>query len=671
MDGEAERGQRRARVPQVKNKSPAPVQITAEQIIREAQERQDAAYQPPKQKITDADELADYRLRKRKEFEDSLRRQRMLMTTWIKYAKWEESQREYERARNIYERALDVDYRNVIVWLKYAEMEMRNKNVNLARNIWDRAVTVLPRVNQLWYKYIYMEDILGNYAGARMLYERWMEWEPDEQAWNTYIKFELRNGETELARNILARFVRVHPTANSWLRWAKFEEKLGNIDDARAVLERAVTYLAELADEKLFIAFAAFEERAKEIERARAIYKYALDNIPKARAQELFQTFVAFEKQHGDKDSIEVVILGKRRFQYEEELKSDGRNYDVWFDYARLEEANGDVERVREVYERAVANVPPAPEKRFWRRYIYLWINYALYEELEAKDFARTRQVYLEALRVIPHEHFSFAKLWVLFAQFELRQGDLDAARLVLGNGMGRSRKERVFVEYIQLELQLGNVDRCRTLYQKYLEAYPASCKAWTRFAELERFLNEIDRARGIFELAIEQPALDMPELLWKAYIDFEIELGDTERTAALYRRLLERTKHVKVWISYAQFLASLSDAARTRQVYEQAHAYLKSQDPEERVLLLQSWKEWEDATGDPDAIQRVTRALPKRVKKKRLIRTHDGASAGWEEYYDYIFPDDHAALPNLKILERAHLWKQKMHASSSSSSSS
>jgi hypothetical protein len=46
---------------QVKNKSAAPVQITAEQILREALERQEAEPKPPKQKITDPEELADYR----------------------------------------------------------------------------------------------------------------------------------------------------------------------------------------------------------------------------------------------------------------------------------------------------------------------------------------------------------------------------------------------------------------------------------------------------------------------------------------------------------------------------------------------------------------------------------------------------------------------------------
>lgn len=56
----------------------------------------------------------------------------------------------FSRARSIYERALDVDYRNVTLWLKYAEMEMKNRQVNHARNIWDRAITTLPRVNQFW-----------------------------------------------------------------------------------------------------------------------------------------------------------------------------------------------------------------------------------------------------------------------------------------------------------------------------------------------------------------------------------------------------------------------------------------------------------------------------------------------------------------------------------------
>lgn len=81
------------------------------------------------------------------------------------------------------------------------------------------------------------------------------------------------------------------------------------------------------------------------------------------------------ETTDGDRAGVELTVLGKRRIQYEEELAYDGTNYDAWFSLARLEEDayradkedGEDVEptRVREVYERAVANIPPATEKRY------------------------------------------------------------------------------------------------------------------------------------------------------------------------------------------------------------------------------------------------------------------------------------------------------------------
>jgi crooked neck len=37
------------------------------------------------------------------------------------------------------------------------------------------------------------------------------------------------------------------------------------------------------------------------------------------------------------------------------------------------------------VYECAVLQVPPSGEKRHWRRYIFLWLDYVLFEEIETK----------------------------------------------------------------------------------------------------------------------------------------------------------------------------------------------------------------------------------------------------------------------------------------------
>jgi crooked neck len=169
-------------------------------LLREAQEYKETSAVPPRQEITDPAELKEYQGRKRKEFEDGLRRNRQNMGLWTKYAAWEAKMGDFARSRSVYERALDVDYRNQSMWLRYADMEMRNKQIAHARNIWDRAVGLMPRIDQFWYKYAYMEEMMGEIGHARTIFERWMTFHPNEQAWLSYIKLEIRHNNIERAR---------------------------------------------------------------------------------------------------------------------------------------------------------------------------------------------------------------------------------------------------------------------------------------------------------------------------------------------------------------------------------------------------------------------------------------------------------------------------------------
>ncbi|KAG5570891.1 hypothetical protein H5410_060657 [Solanum commersonii] len=175
----------------------------------------------------------------------------------------------------------------------------------------------------------------------------------------------------------------------------------------------------------------------------------------------------------------------------------------------------------------------------------------------------------------------------------------------------------------------------------------------------------ETERARAVFELAIDQPALDIPELLWKAYIDFEISEGEFERTRALYERLLNRTKHLKVWISYAKFEASTIDDSDIEQkkkclqhakdVFERAVSYLINSAPElkeERTNLLEEWIYMESNFGELGDANLVLAKLPKKLKKRRQIETEDGPAA-YEEYIAYLFPEELQA-NNLNILASA-----------------
>lgn len=185
-----------------------------------------------------------------------------------------------------------------------------------------------------------------------------------------------------------------------------------------------------------------------------------------------------------------------------------------------------------------------------------------------------------------------------------------------------------------------------------------------------------------------------MPEVLWKAYIDFEISEGESENVRSLYSRLLERTNHVKVWISYAQFESSDIGGGleASRKIFQQGYDSLKSEGlKEERVVLLEAWKAVEEeakSKGQEGDVDTVLRKFPRKIKMRRMVT--EGAQEGddgieWEEYYDYHFPDDEKKIgkfldlgiilipcaAGIKILENALKWKQMMANANTSSSNS
>lgn len=185
------------------------------------------------------------------------------------------------------------------------------------------------------------------------------------------------------------------------------------------------------------------------------IFKHAIESLPEDRRPLLTALYTQFERQHGDKAGIESVTLARRRKQYEEKVTETPNDYDLWFDYTRLEESSGELEQIRDVYERAIANVPPTLEKRHWRRYIYLWLYYALFEETQAQDIERARQVYKQCLKIVPHKHFTFAKVWLLYARFEIRRDSIATARKILGTALGKCPKDKLYKAYIELEIEV------------------------------------------------------------------------------------------------------------------------------------------------------------------------------------------------------------------------
>ena len=60
------------------------------------------------------------------------------------------------------------------------------------------------------------------------------------------------------------------------------------------------------------------------------------------------------------------------------------------------------------------------------------------------KDYERARQIYQFCLNdVIPHEKFTFGKIWILCAEFEIRRNNLDKAKSIFGLAIGKTKKKK------------------------------------------------------------------------------------------------------------------------------------------------------------------------------------------------------------------------------------
>lgn len=127
-------------------------------------------------------------------------------------------------------------------------------------------------------------------------------------------------------------------------------------------------------------------------------------------------------------------------------------------------------------------------------------------------------------------------------------------------------------------------------------------------------------------------------------------------------------------------------------QVFEQADGELKkSEQKPERKMLLDAWLAFEKEHGTAATQARVQKLMPSQVKRRREIFDQDGVgwrrswcsaaavrrlkhqpptisflllllflqtSEGWEEYWDYVYPDEKVAKPHFKLLQMAQNWK-------------
>ncbi|KAJ6852087.1 pre-mRNA-splicing factor SYF1 [Iris pallida] len=335
-----------------------------------------------------------------------------------------------------------------------------------------------------------------------------------------------------------------------WVAFAKLYEEHNDVANARVIFDKAVQVNYKTVDN-----LASVYTEWAEMELKHKNFKGALELMRRATAE----------------PSVEV----KRR------VAADGnqpvqmklhKSLRLWSFYVDLEESLGTLEATRAVYERILDLRIATPQ---------IILNYAFLLE-EHKYFEDAFKVYERGVKIFKYPHVK--DLWVTYlSKFVKRYGrtKLERARELFEHAVEKAPAEDVkpiYLQYAKLEEDYGLAKRAMKVYDQAVKAVPNSEKLnmyeiyiaraaeifgvpktreiyeqaiesglpdhdvktmCLKYAELERSLGEIDRARAIYVFSSQFSDPRSDPGFWKKWNDFEVQHGneDTFREMLRIRR--------------------------------------------------------------------------------------------------------------------------------------
>ncbi|KAL0207138.1 hypothetical protein P9112_012849 [Eukaryota sp. TZLM1-RC] len=450
------------------DKSIAPIQITAEQILLEAFERQaDIYFRPAREEITDEVDLADYLVRRRREFEETVGRSPNKIRGWIEYASWELSMQDLRRMRSVMERSLISLYTEPKLWLVYAELELKAGQLDASVKVFERATRTLPRVDKLWIVYV---DVLRrakvDLEQRRGVFESWMSWHPPNSAWLMYAEFEMTCGDVSNARKVLDRMINERRNLTSYRDAISFEKFKMNDTKRAALLAKAGIeddVSKALDDVAIFWELAGLETDLGNYTEARSIYKFALDNVSLEKKQKIGRKWVAFERKFGRSDDVDYVCMLAKRFYCQSKYQSNPYDYDAIFDWILIEQEIGDHTSIVDLFENLLTK-PPNFESPCYQRYLFIWIYYANFLELKLNDAISAQKIYNKAIESVPLSKVSVPYLLKSFGLFYVRHKQLEKFRQLMELALSHRVDQMVISFWADVELSLGNSKKAQKI---------------------------------------------------------------------------------------------------------------------------------------------------------------------------------------------------------------
>lgn len=372
------------------------------------------------------------------------------------------------------------------------------------------------------------------------------------------------------------------------IRTHRYYESHNSLDNADAIFERASStqtfkFLDNMAS--LWCEWAEMHLRRGDASRAHELMERAVREPPGRRNR----------RTHQDEEQEEEAEYSPSSSSSSSRLYKSKR---IWSLYLDLEENLGTLVTTRAAYDRVmelkIATVRHVLnytdlliENKFfedsfkvyekgvelfnWPHVQEIWLQYLVnfVKRYEGRKLERARDLFEEVLRTCPEDRCK--AFYLLYAQLEEKHGLIRRAMAVYDRAtenVDDDSKFDIFEVYLAKVEEFYGVTRTRPIFEKAIEMLSdENVKTMClRFAEVERKLGEIDRARAIFkhgsQLCNPQTVLSF----WKTWHDFEVQHGneDTFREMLRIKRSVQARFSQSNVMTESMMMSSGASAATT-----------------------------------------------------------------------------------------------------------
>ena len=327
-----------------------------------------------------------------------------------------------------------------------------------------------------------------------------------------------------------------------WLKYAKFYEEGGDLGTARIILEKAVKVpfksVAELAE--TWCGWAEMELRNENFDRAVDIMAKATQAPKRSTVDYFDETLSPQQRVHKSwklwsfyVDLVESVSsLEETRKVYERIFELRIATPQTVVNFANLLEENQYFEDSFKVYERGLDLFSYPVAFELWNLYLTKAVDRKI-------SIERLRDLFEQAVDGCPPK---FAKtLYLMYGSLEEERGLARHAMRIYERAtraVSEEDKLDMFNFYITKSASNFGLTSTRPIYERAIAALPdkEARDMCLKFAEMERRLGEIDRARAIYGHASQFCDPRTTPAFWSKWEAFEVQHGNEDTFKEMLR---------------------------------------------------------------------------------------------------------------------------------------